>query len=219
MSTKGTKRKRTTKKSSRVVRRTAPELKMLYAILGAGGAGMGSIATAWIEYDLLGAVTYGADFTNRVGRRISLQSVKVRGNMYGGAAGAGGFDDYYDNVRFVIYVGDFRKQGVVVTPLGTANIGINQPLHKGILPGLKTVLYDKYLPFSNNAYDAGLATADHNVIEYFHKFNPPLTIDYVTNAGLDGNQTSVMLGAISDSAGVPNPGFDIGYVQMTWTDS
>lgn len=190
-----------------------PEMKHFDASLG----GWGSISTTWTEIDFLAYIQQGQDYNARIGRQIDLQSITMKGTLHGGAIGTGGADDYYNGFRLTVYTHAGGKSGTGLTPLGTAGIVQSQKIDAGNVPGLLKILKDEYIGFTNRPYGAGLCAADHHEINFYHRFNPPLRVNYA-GTGLNWDQIGLYLACISDSTGVPNPGFTMGYWAIRYTD-
>lgn len=222
MSTKGVKRKYKGRiipyRKRAVPFNVMPELKRSWQTVAS--MNMGSIANAWVEMDMCGPIAQGTDSVQRVGRKISVSWVKFHGIFAGGAVGAGGFDDYFNSLRFVILVTKHNKTGAVQTPLATAGINGSYPMSKTYIAGLQTVIADRMIAFSNNPYGAGLAAPAMREVKIYHKFSPPLVVEYSgVAAGTHTNSTQIYISAISDSAGVPNPGMTMGHGEIGFYDA
>ena len=222
MSTKGQKRKIVQRYAPYKVPRTMvlapkPELKRIAVSIAT--LSLGSIGNIWYEYDILGAITASAAVSGRNGRKITLHSMRFRGNLFGGAVGAGGLDEYYNNVRFVIYGHRATKAGAALTPLGsTPAITGTVPINNTVLPGLHQVYYDRMIPITNNPYAANNASPGNYSIDFFHRWKKPMLVSY-TGDTTNFNQYSIYTAAISDSAAVPHPGFGMGYLEVTFYDN
>lgn len=221
MSTKGQKRKIVPRYAPYKVPRLMvlapkPELKRISAPIAT--LTLNSIGSVWYEIDILGLITASAAVSGRNGRKITLHSMRFRGNLFGGAVGAGGLDEYYNNVRFVIYGHRATKAGGAITPLATAGISGTAPINNTVLPGLHKLYYDKMIPITNNPYSGNNCAAGSVAIDYFHTFKKPLLVSY-TGDTQHYNQYSIYTAAISDSAAVPHPGFGMGYFEITFYDN
>lgn len=216
MSTKGTKRSKPYKKIRKMIRPIGrlPELKHGFALMPA--MGMDSIGTAWREYDLVGQIVPGAGINARIGRRIEVHSVRFRGVLAGGAVGAGGLDEYYNNVRILFYV-MHQARTAATTPCATAGYVINTPLNKNYMPGLTKVLRDDLIGITNMPYGANACSPGTREIDHYVKFKRPLLVEYTTD-GMNSNQTQIFVSVVSDSGAVPHCGFTSGYYEMKFTD-
>jgi len=199
-----------------VVLSPKPELKRISAPIAT--LNLGSIGNIWYEYDILGAITASAAVSGRNGRKITLHSMRFRGNLFGGATGAGGLDDYYNNVRFLIYGHRATKTGAALTPLGVSTIVGTAPVNNTVLPGLHQVYFDRMIPITNNPYAANNASPGNASLDFFHRWKKPLLVSY-TGDTANYNQYSIYTAAISDSTTVPNPGFGMGYLEITFYDN
>lgn len=221
MSTKGQKRKIRQVYAPYKIPRTMviapkPELKRVSVPIAT--LALNSIGSVWYEYDILGAITASAAVSGRNGRKITLHSMRFRGNLFGGAVGAGGLDEYYNNVRFLIYGHRATKSGGALIPLATAGISGTAPINNTVLPGLHQIYYDRMIPITNNPYAANNASPGSVSIDFFHRWKKPLLVSY-TGDTANYNQYSIYTAAISDSAAVPHPGFGMGYMEITFYDN
>lgn len=218
MSSKGYKRSKPYKKIRKTIRPRSigrlPELKHGFALMPA--MGLDSVGTAWREYDLVGQIVPGAGINARIGRRIEIHSVRFRGVLTGGAIGAGGADEYYNNFRFVMYV-MHQARTAATTPMATAGYVINTPLNKNYMPGLTKVLRDDLFGLTNMPYGSNACAAATREVDHYVKFKRPLLVEYVSD-GMNSNQTQIFISCVSDSGVVPHPGFTSGYFEMKFTD-
>ena len=163
-------------------------------------------------------MTASAAVSGRNGRKITLHSMRFRGNLFGGAVGAGGLDEYYNNVRFLTYGHRANKTGAALTPLGISTITGTAPVNNTVLPGLHQVYYDRMIPITSNPYAANNSSPGSVAIDFFHRWKKPLLVSY-TGDTTNYNQYSIYTAAISDSAAVPHPGFGMGYLEVTFYDN
>lgn len=176
-----------------------------------------SVGASWIEIDMLAGIQEGTDIFNRVGRKISVTSLEIKGVLMGGAVGGGTLDDLYNNLRLLIYTGCQVKSGSAITPLLTANFPISQPLRKYTYPFLSHVYRNMFIGITNSPVDADTAAPGHRKINIFIKFRKPLVCNF-SGSGTNVNQTQLWVSMISDSATIPNPGFTVGYYSLNWKD-
>lgn len=197
----------------------SPELKRNWGDLQTIGSTIfRSIPNTWREWDMLGDQVAGASVHTRVGRKTAIHTIKIKGVLAGGAVGTGGADDYYNSIRMVIWIGAAAKVGAALTPISTAALPRDHPLNHEYVPGLKKVLLDKYIGITNQAYGANLCAAGVREIEYFHRFDPPLMVQYQNDLA-QYNQTQIYLAMVSDSSAVPSPGFISGQYEYTFYDN
>lgn len=218
MSTKGYKRKKPYKK----IRRMSvpgpiyhrPELKKGFQLMTT--MALDSVGTAWREYDLIGQIVPGAGANARIGRRIEIVSVRFRGVLTGGAVGGGPADEYYNNVRIMIYSMRQAKT-VALTPAATAGYVINTPLNKIYMPGLDKVLYDKYFGFTNQPWAANSCAPGTESIDFYHRFKKPVLCQFAGDV-INTNQFQIYVSMVSDSGAVPHPGMTSGYFEVSYYD-
>ena len=213
-----TKKTRTSVKKVTWSRPPVPKPELHRNYWTAASLNMASIPNTWRETDLCGSIQAGAAFYNRIGAKISVRSVRWRGVLAGGSTGAGGLDEYYNSVRMVIWVQAYPKSGALITPLATAGITGSSPFNRDYIPGLRQVLVDRMIGFTNQPYGANLCAAGTREFNFFHVFpGRGLEIQF-GGTGTEYDQTGIWCAAISDSGAVPNPGMIIGNAEMTWYD-
>lgn len=177
----------------------------------------GSVGAAWQEVDLVSGISEGTAIYNRVGRKISVTALEIKGVLMGGAQGIITGDDLYNNMRILIYIGRAQKSGSSITPLATAGVSINTPLRRYTYNFCSQVLRNRYIGITNQPIDADTAAPGHKNYNVYIRFKKPLVIQY-TGSGNHTNQTQLWVSMISDSSAVPNPGFTSGYYSLTWID-
>ena len=167
------KRKKSYKTQITKVPKMSPELKKFGQVMGAGGAGMGSVGAVWYEHDMLGQIVAGTDFFNRVGRRIGVHSITIRGVIAGGATGVGGVDDLYNTFRLAVLRFGAAKSGGALLPLNTLGMTLHQPINKSTVPGFVKLYKDHYYAMSNNPWAAGFSSPATVSIDFYKKFKQP----------------------------------------------
>lgn len=192
-----------------------PELKKANVTMAT--MALNSVGTAWREYDVPGQITPSAAINGRIGRRIEIHSCRFRGVLVGGAIGAGPADEYYNNIRIMIYVMHQAKAGAATTPAATAGFVIDTPLNKYYMPGLDKVLYDQLLGITNQPWAANSCSPGTRDIDFYHKFRKPLLVQYAGDV-INSNQTQIFVSMVTDSAAVPHPGFTSGYMEISFYD-
>lgn len=220
MSTRGEKRKKPYKKIRRsnaslgVVRMVRPELKKGFQLMTT--MGLDSVGTAWREYDIVGQIIPGAGVNSRVGRRIEIHSCRFRGILTGGATGGGPVDEYYNNIRLMIYTMKQNKTAAL-TPAATAGYVINTPLNKLYMPGLEKVLYDRFIGMTNQPWAANSCSPATREVDMYKKFKNPILCNF-TGDLINYNQFQIYVSMVTDSGAVPHPGFTSGYFEVSYYD-
>lgn len=162
-----------------------------------------SVSNNWSE-SCITAIAQGDATTQRDGDSITIKSIKIEGIVTGA--------DVYNYMRLYLAIWDGRS----ATPLTTNGAGAASDITSTVTAGagLKRCLMDRYLYF-NQLYDGG-GTNGH-VINYYKRFKKGLKINYTSNVATTGN-IKIILGAITDSIAVPNPGFIVGRIVVKFMD-
>lgn len=173
-----------------------------------------SISSSWSEIMMCGP-SQGVNFSERIGRKIRISGYEVRGVLTEGSVD-GIADDLYNNVRIVIGLYNAGSQ----TPLGDATTSINAPIEPMLNTRGRLIkkYHDKYLALeTTGAGQTGYCPSMKNLsIKKF--FKKPIVVEYGTDTNVYGDKMLIM-SMISDSVGVPNPGFTCGYFRVWYTDS
>lgn len=178
----------------------------------------GAITTNWTESDLTN-ISQGTGSANRIGRKIRIKSIEIKGVIANGDAETA-LDDPYNVVRCVIglWAGPAGS-----TPLATALTTIQAPIRKnlGTRNYLVTKFLDRYIPLTVTSTEKGAGdgyTPMLKSFKYYKRFKTGILITY-------GDDTTsypdkrLILGMVSDSTAVPSPGFVVGYLVMTYEDA
>lgn len=177
----------------------------------------GTITTAWVE-STLAQVQQGTAENQRLGRKIRIKSVFMKGVIAGGTNEVA-TDDPYNYVRLIL--GIYNGSGL--TPLATAGALRDDPITTvlGCRSTLRKKLFDKYVTFQVTSTEKGGGdgyTPQLKQIKYYHRFKNGLLINFG-----DDNVTyfdkMLFLSCISDSAAAPSPGFIGGYIGLTFEDA
>jgi len=181
-----------------------------------------SVGATWVELNLT-RITQGTDLFARIGRRVNVRSIEIKGAIAQGAAG-GAFDDPYNVMRIILglWTGLASANSA---PLGTSNLNINSPISPWNASGavatyrMQRKYLDRYITFSSpsRADETSLVPATRT-FRYFKLFKRPMFIQYSDGTG-DSADRFFTLSMISDSTAVPNPGFISGYVVLTYEDA
>lgn len=110
----------------------------------------------------------------------------------------------------------------VVTPLQSAAVQMDALIRKTVAPqGLLKKYYDKYIPLqvTSTTQDAGQGYCPGlRKFKYFKLFKKGIVIDFGAATTLTPDKR-LMIAMISDSFGVPNPGFVTGYWAVSYEDA
>lgn len=175
-----------------------------------------SINNAWTEH-VLTNISPGSSGNNRIGRRISVKYLELRGVLAGGDSSSPA-DDPFSVLRIVL--GIWKTQS---TPLTTATVTMNMPIMKSMngCQGLEKKLYDKFIPLNVASTESSGGDGYAPLIRTFNfkkYFKKPLVITF----GDDTSNTSdhnIVLSCMSSSTLVPHPGFVNGYYMISWEDA
>ena len=116
--------------------RPRPEKKVSTSTLHTN---FGSIGSIWIEQDLLAPIIAGtSSFSERIGRKISVASVQIKGVLFGGAQGSLGADDYFNSIRLCVLGFHQDKSGSAITPLSSSGLTISSVIQATNCPGLSS---------------------------------------------------------------------------------
>lgn len=172
----------------------------------------GSINTSWREYDLSN-ITQGTDLAYRIGRRIRITGVSIRGVIVGGQANLG-TDDSRNVVRIVLALWDSSTN----SPCTTNTVGLEDMINKRTPEGkgLFRKYVDKYLPLTSPGRDSVGYMPAQRSINIFKKMNVDVTYD--SSVSTTANRR-VILSMISDSTLVTNPGFVTGFYTVFFEDA
>jgi len=175
-----------------------------------------TIPNTWTERSLCTPVV-GTSGGDRIGRRIKIKSIQIKGVLTGGQDELL-TDDSYNVVRLVLATFNYPSG---TTPLATYAATIDQPLIKNInLAALRRVYFDKYIPLSCTSTEKGGGdgyTPMPKLVKYYKKFNNLyVTFGDDTVASPDKR---LFLSAISDSAAVTHPGFVNGFILIKYEDA
>lgn len=172
---------------------------------------------------LVTGITTGAENYQRVGNRIAVHSIELKGVLVGGqTVPATSADDSVNVVRLIL--GVWKLTGNWVAPITnwvtSAPSAMNLPLNKRSIfagPKLQKKLLDQYIVLPTQiALSAGYVQ-NPQPVSFFHRFKNPLKIEY-PDGGTAAADLQIFLSAISDSTTVPSPGFTQGYCVITYTD-
>lgn len=169
-----------------------------------------SIGATWSSREYIEAVALGDDiFNNRNGRRIAVTEFYMIGALIGGANNLTALDDRYNVVRIVGTVSQSATN-----PVATGNISdIIGKRMEGVLVEQKFV--DKLIALPSVGGDTTGIIPACKIIKIYKRFKKPVIVDY-SEGGVPNKRFWVSM--ISDSSGVPNPGFTLGHISFNFKD-
>lgn len=178
------------------------------------GNSFSSISSSWSELMMCGPIQ-GVNFSERIGRKIRISGYEVRGVLTEGSVD-GIADDIYNNVRIVIGLYNAGSQ----FPLTDASTSINHPIESMLNTKGRLIkkYYDKYIGLTTTGKGATGYCPTMKSITIRKFFKKPIVVEYGTDTNVYGDKMLIM-SMISDSIGVPNPGFTCGYFRVWYTDS
>lgn len=175
----------------------------------------GAVGTTWVELSV-GAPVVGTSHQTRIGNKIRIMSIEIKG-VVTGAAGGTALDDAWNVMRVVCHS---TTTPLTATPLASNTITINTPINHYTIGTLNKVYYDQYFTFSNGEHslaDDGYVP-QLKKINFFKRWKEGLPIEF---KGEDVAQPSRLLwvSMISDSALAVHPGAVNGWIRVTWKDA
>lgn len=199
-----------------VHRAIARNIENKYAI-GDLNAVFGSIPATWTEQVLVNP-SQGVTPQTRLGNKIKIKSLEMKGVMAGGCA-ENVLDDPYNVVRIVIGL----YNGSDTTPLTDAPAVMDAPITTRLYSQAQLIkkYYDKYFHFNAVSVEknGGDGYASNTVgFRYYKRFKKPLWITWGDDSTTYPTKYLIM-SALSDSGAVPHPGFIAGYWKVTYEDA
>lgn len=178
--------------------------------------GYGSIPSAWVERDVCYPVQ-GDGISDRTGQQIKIRSIEIKGVIAQGSSESA-VDDAYNVLRIVLAL----YNGQDFTPLG-ALATMNQPITTEFNTAgqMRKKYMDKYIALNVVSTEQGEGDGyvpQVKSFKYYKKFKRPVTIRF-GDSGTVNQQNRIVLSMLSDSAGVPNPGFVAGYMKVLFEDA
>jgi len=168
---------------------------------------VGSIGTSWTEI-YPGIIEGTAGDSNRIGRRLSIKSIEIRGVLKPA--------DAYNVVRMVLSVSSSAS------PMVGSGVGIDDPLLKPSYIGkvLKRVLFDKYILLNQGLIDSATTEYTPKLVpfKYYKTFKKPIIVTYADSLSTTFDKILV-LSIISDSIIASHPVFTNGYIVMRYEDA
>lgn len=189
------------------------ENKQVYQTLASN---WGSVGNSWIEVNLCNPAQ-GLTETTRIGRKIRIKSINLRGIMVGGQTNTVA-DDKYNVVRIIIGLYTYGPSGSNV--LNTAGATISQPITKNwnTKGMLIKKFYDKYITLPVAGLDSTGYVGLPKQWKYFKRLGKGILVNYADDSSSYPNKAIVM-SVISDSTAVANPGFISGYGLISYEDA
>lgn len=164
-------------------------------------AGWSSIGNAWQEYDPFSQIDVGNDYYQRGGRQIYCDRLEIRATLIGGQSNLA-TDEAYNAFRIV--VASYKGGIGAITPLATAAQQLHWPISRNAA-AVDRVYYDEtYMLRSPGRNSTGFMPATKEL-----RLSIPIGRVYNFAGSLPAtNFDHIVVSAISDSAAIPNPGFD-----------
>lgn len=165
-----------------------------------------SITSTWDtiptgDYGLLTQITAGSGGRSRIGDRIKVKRLTIKGALLGGQV-SGTTDDAYNQVRVVVMLG---TPGIAMAnQLATGGIGLYTPLLAGTIPFVQKILYDRVIHLQS---PGASGTGFMPCIKHFKlskRINRTCVYQYASTLP---TKWEVYVCVVSDSSTVPNPGF------------
>lgn len=213
-------KKRTFKKkynAKALIRREIDKRLELKTVANTLSADFESVSNDWAEVTT-SAPAQGTSETQRIGRRISLRSIEIRGVLASGASEAA-LDDAYNVVRIIIALWNGSSE----SPLDEIVLPMDSILQKDLNSRglLIRKYYDKYIPLPITSTEKGGGdgyTPSVKRFNYYKRFKKPIDIDFGDDTIAYPNKRLV-ISMVSDSTASPNPGFVNGYWAVKYTDA
>lgn len=173
-----------------------------------------SVTTAWSEVDLLD-LEEGEQSDQRIGKSVSITSIEMIAVVSGGQVN-GATDDTRDTMRVVIGL----YHGGAVTPLTTAGAALDSPIKPYLFTRATLIrkYLDKFVTLDTNGADSTGYLPVQKTLKFYKKFKKPIKITWGTDPD-DYPSKKLIMSCLSDSAGVPNPGFVHGYIMVRYIDA
>jgi len=177
----------------------------------------GSISSGWNEVAVT-QLTQGDGMGQRVGNRIKVKSLEIKGVIASGSENSVA-DDPYNVVRCIIATWNDKQ----TSPCATSALGIDSAINN-ITNGkgyLRRKYYDKFIPLSvasSCGTDNDKFVPNLKGFHYYKRFKKPLFIQFTSDTNDYPNQT-LAISMVSDSGVVLNPGFVNGYISMRYEDA
>lgn len=176
-----------------------------------------SVSNTWSESSLM-LIPQGIGNNQRIGNQIRIRSLEVNGIIAEGSSGSPA-DDIYNVMRIVIAL---WSGSTVTTPLQTAATSLDACIRRTNAPqGLLKKYYDKYIPLTvaSTTDNAGNGYCPNlRKFKYYKIFKKGLLIDFGNSGTLTPDKRLIM-SMITDSFGIPNPGFITGYWAISYEDA
>lgn len=179
-----------------------------------------SLSTTWTERDVTD-IAQSLDVGGRVGRRIKIKSIQIRGIIQGGQQNSI-TDDAMNTVRIVVGTYD-GGQNSTTTPLADASCSISSPIARTLNTGarLQRKHCDRVItlasPGPTGSSPGGYMPALRH-FNFYRKFKYPFIIDF-SSATANYPSRRLIVSMISDSSVSPNPFFSQGFFKVVYEDA
>lgn len=170
-----------------------------------------SVGNTWVEKDLT-EIAQGTASNQRVGDWIRCKKIGFNGVIVGAQTNTMA-DDARNIMRIVVAEWDGR----ITTPLATNAATINDIIRKDEITGkgLVRLLYDKVVLLTPPGKDSTGYMPAQKYLKVMKKVDK--VIKYASATSTEA-QTRIIVSMISDSAGIPNPGFVTGKYEIHYND-
>lgn len=219
--TRRTTRKKFTRRTRRVSRSVKKYVRRAidrtvedkYRIIPLNTSAWSSINNAWKDISLE-SIQSGTAEGQRVGNRIRIKSIEIKGTLQGGQTGSAA-DDPFNSLRFVFAHWSGYNY---TTPMASSGLNINSVINKDTAKQLQRKYVDRFMTLTApNPLTVGYQPAVR-VFKWYHRFARPIVITYSDINTVNAN-SCLALSVISDSAAIPNPGFINGFAKVVYEDA
>lgn len=179
----------------------------------------GSLGNTWTETALT-TITQGVGKEQRIGNRIRIKSLEIKGIISAGANQVLA-DDAWNVTRMVVGVYDGPTS---LTPLATAARGMNDPIRKDYLSAnglLRKKYVDKYIPLMVTSTEKGGGDGyapQLKTVKYYKQWKKGILVQWSNDTATYPN-CNLVVSLLSDSIVVTHPGFVAGYMVLTFEDA
>lgn len=172
-----------------------------------------SLATDPATFNTLCVPSLGNDINNRIGRRIGIKKIKIRGDIELPATAGTIVQQPAIKCRAILVI-DTQTNGAQMTGSnlmsGGANAGICINSYQNLISlGRFKVLKDKLFDLSDPNFTSGLQNGIHKFFKINHVFTKPLTVNFnATNGGtiadIVDNSIHFLVQCDNTTVGTPN---------------
>jgi len=168
-----------------------------------------SVSTAGQQYDIGSTIGQGLEIDQRIGRAIRAVKVSLTGTMVGGQTNSV-TDDRRNTVRLCLLLAE---------SVSTFTYTVSDVLDPRLRPGLVRVLYDRVFELVTPGGDSTGYIPATKEMHLSIPINKIMTFGQAAAGAAAASPYSLFLYVVSDSAGVPHPGFVDGNMVLSYTDA